>query len=119
MIFSKIKLRSYIHFFTDFFDEFIPKATPRISNRPIWYDKKLSKLKNTRNKYYNKLCRERVLNPKDDDTELVKARDEFDSYQKHLYENYVKELAENPNKIQRFFGIMSTVKERATQYRVK
>lgn len=43
------KLYEFLH---GFFDEFVPKATPRISNRPVWYDKRLLKLKNVRNKLY-------------------------------------------------------------------
>lgn len=86
-----IKLYEFLH---AFFDEFVPKATPRISNRPIWYDKKIIKLKNSRNKMYNKLCRERLLNVDADDNEFIKARDEFDSYHKQIYGKYVRELAD-------------------------
>lgn len=86
------KLYEFLH---GFFDEFVPKATPRISNRPVWYDKQILKLKNTRNKLYKKLFHERLHNPNADDTEFIAARDEFDSYHKQLYDAYVKKLADD------------------------
>lgn len=77
------------------FDEHVPKATRRIDNKPIWYDKKLNNLKNIRNKEYKKLCQRRASDPSADEAKFVRSRDEFDDYQQQLYEQYIKDLVAN------------------------
>lgn len=47
----------------DTFERFVPKATVRSTNKPVWYNKNLAHLKNIRNKKYKKLCTERVQIP--------------------------------------------------------
>lgn len=77
------------------FDEHVPKATIRIDNKPIWFDKKLTNLKNIRNREYKKLCQSRVNDPHADETKFKKASDEFDIYHKQRHEEHVREVIEN------------------------
>lgn len=81
----------------DIFDEFIPKSTIRLSNKPIWFDKKLTNLRNIRNRQYEKLCKQRLKDSNAEDSVFIKARDEFDAYNKQKYEDYVKGIIENSN----------------------
>lgn len=90
------------------FDEHVPKVTPRVSNCPIWYDKKILNLKNIRNKEFNRLCKNRMNNRDADDSDFCQARDDFDNYQKQLYERYVKDLAENSkNDSKKFWSMIN------------
>lgn len=79
-------------------DKFVPKVVPRKSNEPSWHDYKLSNLKNIRNKEYKKLCENRKSDQMVDDSIFQTARDNFDSYHKKLYEEYVKEIVNESNK---------------------
>lgn len=86
----------------EIFDTHIPQATPRISNQPIWYNKQLINMKNIRNRHYRKLMQNRKENKDADSTNFEQARDKFDTYQRQLYEEYLKDLASdsknNPKK---------------------
>lgn len=75
------------------FDKYVPRITPRKSNRPVWYDDKILNLKNIRNKEYKKLCKERETNSDADPTKFHAARNDFDNYNKYLYDEYVKGIA--------------------------
>lgn len=90
----------------DIFDEFVPKSNIRNSNKPLWFDKKLTNLKNIRNREYKKLSKKRETDPEADETKFVKARDEFDAYQKQRYEEFVKNIMsdskDNPKKFWQF-----------------
>lgn len=84
-------------------DTHVPRATIRINNKPIWYDKKLTTLKNQRNKEYKKLCRERTKNSAADDTKFLKAKDEFDEYQKARYREHIQNISANVKNDQKKF----------------
>lgn len=50
---------SFYHILHDTIEKFVPKSSIRSSSKPKWHDKQLAHLKNTRNKQYNKLRRDR------------------------------------------------------------
>ena len=80
----------------EIFDEFVPKASLRVSNHPVWYDNKLINLKNRRNRAYRKLLnRRQVSGTIADDTVFLEAKTEFESYQNELYNGFLRELASN------------------------
>lgn len=82
----------------ELFDMYIPKATIRTTNHPIWYDKKLINLKNRRNRASKKF-RTRVNNEgSDDDLKLLSAKNEFEAYETELYDGFLKHLAANYKK---------------------
>lgn len=84
-------------------DVYVPRATIRINNKPIWYDKKLTTLKNHRNKEYKKLCRERIKNASADDSNFLKAKREFDEYQTIKYRDHIQTIASNVKNDQKKF----------------
>lgn len=92
----------------EIYDEFVPKSTIRVSNKPVWYDKKLTNLKNIRNRYYKKLCKKRLKDINADQSSFIEARNNFDSYNKQKYEefvtNIIKNNNENPKKFWRFIN---------------
>lgn len=90
----------------EIFDKHVPRASIRISNKPIWFNKQLSQLKNLRNKEYKKWRRARLNDPNADPSSFQQAKDKFDDYQKERYTEYIKEIAnihkENPKKFWKY-----------------
>lgn len=84
-------------------DAYVPRSTIRIDNKPIWYDKKLTTLKNLRNNEYKKLCRERISNTSADDTKFMRAKREFDEYQTIRYRDHIQTIAANVKNDQKKF----------------
>ncbi|XP_031629635.1 uncharacterized protein LOC116344914 [Contarinia nasturtii] len=76
-------------------DQHVPKSSLKISNKPIWFNKRLINLKNIRNREYKKLVRRRYRNDNADVSEFVKAKTNFDDYHSECYNNYIKEIAVN------------------------
>lgn len=75
------------------FEHHVPQATPKINNIPVWYDKKLLNLRNVRNREHKKLQLRRVSDINYSDAKFINAKNDFESYQKELYTEYVKKLA--------------------------
>lgn len=92
----------------EIFDENVPKSTLRATNKPAWFDKKLTNLRNTRNRLYKKLCKSRLKNINADESTFVKARDEFDNYNQLKYEEYVADIVsrsgDKPKKFWQFIN---------------
>lgn len=90
----------------DLYEEFVPKSSIRSSNNPMWFDKKLINLKNIRNRQYKKLCKNRLKDINADQSLFIKARDDFDTYNKIKYEAFITDIVENnknnPKKFWRF-----------------
>lgn len=80
---------------TDLFDKHVPKATPRINNHPIWYDKKVINMRNIQTREYKKLQNRRLLNSEADESKFIQAKSNLENYQQQLYTSYVKQLANN------------------------
>lgn len=78
-------------------DKHVPQATPKINNHPIWFNKTAINLRNIRNREYKKLQNKRKTSENVNDTLFMDAKTKFDSYQRELYTNYVKQLAQNRN----------------------
>lgn len=82
----------------DVFEKFVPSTTLRANNKPKWHDKQLSSLKNKRNKIHKRLCLARE-NSDDNlsyhEQSFLFAREEHDSYRKHLFSDYLREQAAN------------------------
>lgn len=101
----------------DTFERFVPRAIIRSSNKPIWHDKKLSSLKNARNKEYKKLVNQRLNCTDDctddrtdaDDIPFQEAKNNYEEYRKELHNNFIKEKASsiktNPRSFWQFVNI--------------
>lgn len=90
------------------FDKFIPKASLRHSNKPVWHNKQLSHLKNIRNKRYKDLCNQRESALLATDQSFAQAKEEYESYRKQLFENFLREKADeaktNPKSFWRYIN---------------
>lgn len=75
------------------FEEFVPQATIRSTNKPLWYDKELSHLKNIRNKEYKKLCFEREKCADPDDDAFMSAKCEYEKRRQELHSKFIREKA--------------------------
>lgn len=83
----------------EIFDLHIPKATLRMTNHPVWYDKKLINLKNRRNRAYKKFLDESVKSHGiADASSFLSAKNEFETYQNELYNGFLSHLAANYKK---------------------
>lgn len=82
------------------FDEHVPLVTLKNKNKPAWFDHELAKMKNERNKEYKKLSKLRSIDANADDSNFIKARDQFNECHKLKHEEFMlKMLAgskENP-----------------------
>lgn len=88
-----------------FFYEFIPTASLRVNNKPPWFDKELTSLKNSRIKEFKKLSNMKQLNRDADDSQFIIARDRFNDCQSSKYDEYVKQmLANSTDKMQNNSG---------------
>lgn len=78
----------------DAIERFVPKTTVRTNNKPIWFDNKLTNLKNIMNRQYNKLCNKRKsTNCEANDADFKKAQMEFYEYQKIRYHEHIKDIS--------------------------
>lgn len=78
------------------FEKFIPKSSLRSSTKPKWHDRQLSQLKNKRNSCYKKLCNERKCHQSQPFTHeqlFLQARDDYESYRKQIFSDYLREQA--------------------------
>lgn len=66
------------------FVRYIPQATPRANNLPVWFDKNLLNLRNIRNREYKKLQSHRKINANANGTKFITAKTNFESYQNEL-----------------------------------
>lgn len=76
-------------------EDYVPQATHKVNNNPIWYNKKLINLRNIRNREYKKLQKNRTTNEAADDSTFIGARANFDNYQLELYSSYVEKIAQD------------------------
>lgn len=74
-------------------DRNVPQATPKINNIPIWFNKHLLNLRNIRIRLFKKLQNKRKLDAECDDSKFLRAKTEFEAYQKELYTEYVRKVA--------------------------
>lgn len=74
------------------FEEFVPKSTIRITNKPKWHNRELSRLKNQRNRQYKKLCDKRLLTDEADETPFLEAREKYENYRKDIHGEYIHEM---------------------------
>ncbi|XP_031636844.1 uncharacterized protein LOC116349505 [Contarinia nasturtii] len=88
-------VKAFYDIIYEMFDQYVPRSSLRISNRPIWFNKKLSHLKNVRNREYKKLSKNRLQNPEADTQLFTKAMNEFNEYQKQRYNEYISDVARN------------------------
>lgn len=82
----------------EIFDEYVPKASLRMTNYPVWYDGKLINLKNRRNRAHRKFHNNLLKTGVADDTSFVAAKNEFEVYQNELFDAFMKDLAINYKK---------------------
>lgn len=79
------------------FHKFVPKATIRSNNKPQWHNKRLSTLKNLRNKAFMNLTLQRTTYPDDDwapyETKFIAAKVEYENYRSELHNNFIQEKA--------------------------
>ena len=86
---------SFYELLYDAIDEFVPNASIRSNNKPIWYDNKLTNLKNVMNRQYRKLANKRKADCDADDSDFKKAQAEFNEYQQIRYNQHIKDIAES------------------------
>lgn len=71
------------------FEEFVPRSSIHRSNKPMWFNKELSHLKNVRNREYKKRCKMRTVNHEADSSDFTKTKNEFDERNLQLYSDYI------------------------------
>lgn len=74
-------------------EEFVPKSTFRLSNKPAWFNKELCNLKNVRNREHRKLRLRRSKNAHADETPFVSAKDRFENAHKKAHDDFLREIA--------------------------
>lgn len=75
------------------FELFVPCAVIRSTNKPVWHNKKLSSLKNSRNKEYKKLCDHRQNCPDADEESFLNAKSNFEQYRRQLRNDFIRDKA--------------------------
>lgn len=78
----------------DVFEKFVPKSSVRFSSKPKWHNHQLSQLKNKRNSCFMKLSHERKSSqsqPFINEHLFIHAKNEYETYRKHLFSDYLKE----------------------------
>ncbi|XP_055306808.1 uncharacterized protein LOC129571064 [Sitodiplosis mosellana] len=77
----------------DAIDKFVPKASIRSNNKPIWYDNKLTNLKNVMSRQYKKLGNKPKVNRDADEGDFKRAQADFCEYQKIHYHEHIKDIS--------------------------
>lgn len=90
-----LMLSSFYAMMNDVFEKFVPTKTynPDAAYKPQWYDKKLSRLKNVRNKSYKKLCRERTTGGNANEEPFLDATKQFVDHRTKCYSDFVRDLS--------------------------
>lgn len=65
----------------------------QITNQPKWHDKRLSELRNKRNREYKKLCSRRSRSSNTNDDSFIKALNEYESHRRQLFNDFIRKKA--------------------------
>lgn len=77
------------------FETFIPRTKIRSSNKPEWYDKELSVLKNRRNKEYKRLCEARLTEESPNERPFLDSKSAFEQHRSDLHDEFIRQQARN------------------------